>query len=121
MCACVCVCVRVCMCVCVCACVRSSMHACVRACVRMCVNVGVFASLRATVAPTTLFILGPRQRNWPLFSLASPLRPGFSCATISALSVQGASARLWQADEHQKEVPLPLCSDVCGFCHELSK
>ena len=78
-----------CMCLCVCAraCVRACMHACVRACVRRCVNVGVFVSLRATVASNTLFIIGPRQRNWPLFSLASPLRQGLSCATISAFSV----------------------------------
>ena len=36
-------------------------------------------------------------------------------------SVSGSSARLWQAVEHQKEVPLPLCCDVRGFYHELSK
>ena len=37
------------------------------------------------------------------------------------LSVYGSSARRWQAVEHQKEVPLPLCFDVLGFYHELSR
>ena len=61
--------------------------------------------------------LGPRQRKWPLFFLASPLRQGLSCATISDF----LSRVLLLGFGKLLSIKKCHCRFVRGFYHELSK